>query len=163
MKNRFFAVMALTLSLVFSAQAQESKEKNNSDKGLMAAVTTKSFSFDKDGVKIPYQVTIQENRKYTAKFDENDKGKVDQDRLSTPAYVTKLITVVSEHDATFNRRIVLRYPKQVTDTFELVSTENGFAVKVDDKSMNYIFGEGIYFANTPDGDFFTVDLFDYML
>lgn len=161
MKNRLIALMAIMIGFVFSAQAQEEKEKNEVT-GTMMASTTKTFTFTKDGTSFPYKVTVHENRNYTASFDQEDKGKIDQDRLSTPAKVAKLITIYNDREPEYNRLIVLRYDKQVTDTFKLVSTENGFAVKVDDKSVNYILGEGLYFANTNDQDFFVVDIFDYM-
>lgn len=161
MKIRILAIVALIIGLTFSVQAQEEKE-NKSVTGTMMASTTKTFSFTKDGTSFPYQVTVHENRNYIASFDNEDKGQIDQDRLSTPAKVAKLITVYNDKEPTYNRLIVLRYDKQVTDTFELVSMENGFAVKVDDKSVNYILGEGLYFTNTNDQDFFAVDIFDYM-
>ncbi|WP_422859556.1 hypothetical protein ACOKFD_01040 [Flagellimonas sp. S174] len=161
MKNRFIVIIAIMIGFVFSAQAQEEKE-NDKITGTMMASTTKTFTFTKDGTTFPYKVTVHENRNYTASFDDADKGKIDQDRLSTAAKVAKLITVYNEQEPTYNRLIVLRYDKQVTDTFELVSMQNGFAVKVDDKSVNYILGEGLYFTNTNDKDFFAVDIFDYM-
>nr|WP_298998085.1 hypothetical protein [uncultured Allomuricauda sp.] len=161
MKNKFIAILAIMMSCVFSAQAQEEKE-NDKIAGKMMASTTKTFTFTKDGTSFPYQVTIHENRNYTTSFDKEDKGKIDQDRLSTPAKVAKLITVYNDREPAYNRLIVLRYDKQVTDTFKLIPMENGFAVKVDNQSVNYILGEGLYFTNTNDKDFFAVDIFDYM-
>ena len=159
LKKLMLSVLCLT-TLNIAAQTEQKKNRNS---GEMNATTTKSFTFEKDGKAIPYQVTIQENRDYIAKLNKKDDGRIDQDRVTTPAMVSKLIMVHNKHNAAFNRLIVLRYEKQVTDTFEVVATKNGFAVNVDDKSMNYIFDEGIYFANTADEDFFVVDVFDYML
>lgn len=151
------------LCLVALNMTAQKKEMAKNNTGEMAAVTAKSFTFEKDGKTIPYQVTIHERRNYNSKFDKADKGQVNQDRIGTPSTVAKLITVHSNQDPTFNRLIVLRYKKQVTDTFKLVPTKNGFAVNVDDKSLNYIFDEGVYYANTADKDYFVVDIFDYIL
>ncbi|MGB5820268.1 MAG: hypothetical protein WBG90_12350 [Saonia sp.] len=148
----------LSTIMIFALSQGIAQTENTS--GTMNTTVTKTFNVEKNGTKIPYKVMIQENRMYTSKFDKSDEGKVDQDRMSTPARVAKLIVVRSEVDDTYNRFIVLRYDKQVTDTFKLTSTDKGFAVKVDDKTVEYIIGEGIYFANTADEDFFVVDEFD---
>ncbi|UII76679.1 hypothetical protein LV716_02515 [Flagellimonas sp. HMM57] len=156
MKNLKTIVTSLLLLGVFTSQAQT---KENLD-GKLSKVTKKTFTFDKNGAKIGYDVTIQERREYLIKFDEADKGKIDQSRKDVPAMVTKLITVKSDIDSTYNRFIVLSYRKEPHDSFELVSTGKGFAVNVDNNTMEYIMGEGIYYAPTQDGDFFFVEEFD---
>ena len=114
----------------------------------------------KEGKKIPYELKIFETRNYVLKFKEEDKGKLNQGRVNTPAYVTKLILVNSDMDKSYDRYIVLKYKKSPGDSFELVPTTKGFAVKVDDNHLEYIMGEGVYIVNNGDHDYFTVDEFD---
>jgi hypothetical protein len=127
--------------------------------GIMNATTESVFNYEKDGVKIPYTVIVQESRKYYA--NENaSMAKVDQIALNAPAKVSKLIIIKNASDPMENRIISLKYDKQITDSFKLVSTDRGFAINVDNKTLEYIIGEGVYFTNTDDRDFFIVDVFD---
>lgn len=128
--------------------------------GVMNATTTSTFNYIKDGVKMPYTVKVQESRTYDMKFEKEDLEKVNQNRVSSPAKVAKLITITSLVDPTENTVISLKYKKQITDTFKLTATDRGFAVSVDDKSMEYIIGKGVYFTDTSDKDYFIVDEFD---
>jgi len=127
---------------------------------IMKTTTTKKYTFEKEGKKIPYELKIFETRNYVLKFKEEDKGKLNQGRVNTPAYVTKLILVNSDMDKSYDRYIVLKYKKSPGDSFELVPTTKGFAVKVDDNHLEYIMGEGVYIVNNGDHDYFTVDEFD---
>ena len=126
----------------------------------MKTTTTKNYTFEKEGKKIPYELKIFESRNYVLKFNEEDSGKINQDRVNTPAYVTKLILIDNDMDMNYDRYIVLKYKKSPGDSFELVPTTNGFAVKVDDNHLEYIMGEGVYRVNNKDHDYFTVDEFD---
>nr|WP_299169501.1 hypothetical protein [uncultured Allomuricauda sp.] len=154
MKNLKLITSMILLAVFTQIQAQ------GEPAGTLSTTTTSTFNYMKDGAKMPYTVKVQESRAYSAKFDAEDIGKTDQDRVSSPAKVAKLITITSLVNPSENTQISLKYDKQVTDTFELVATDRGFAVKVDDKSMEYIMGKGVYFAKTADKDFFIVDEFD---
>jgi hypothetical protein len=127
--------------------------------GIMNATTESTFNYVKDGVKIPYTVIVQESRKYYAN-DNASMVNVDQIALNAPAKVSKLIIIKNLTDPKENRIISLKYDKQITDSFKLVSTDRGFAINVDNKTLEYIIGEGVYFTNTNDRDFFIVDVFD---
>ena len=84
---------------------------------------------------------------------------VDQDRNAKPAQVTKLIAVDSDNDNEYEHYMVLKYRRSVTDSFKVVPTKKGFAVKVDDKTMQYFVNKGIYFIDNKDQDFFLVEEF----
>ena len=132
----------------------------NQSNEIMETTTTKKYIFEKEGKKIPYELKIFEKRNYVLKFKEEDEGKLNQGRVNTPAYVTKLILVNNDMDKSYDRYIVLRYKKSPGDSFELVPTTKGFAVKVDDNHLEYIMGEGVYRVNNMDQDYFIVDEFD---
>ena len=144
----------VVILVMYSGSAQ------NQSNEIMETTTTKKYIFEKEGKKIPYELKIFERRNYVLKFKEEDKGKLNQGRVNTPAYVTKLILVNSDMDKSYDRYIVLRYKKSPGDSFELVPTTKGFAVKVDDNHLEYIMGEGVYRVNNMDQDYFIVDEFD---
>lgn len=120
--------------------------------GTMNATTFKTFAIDHNGTEMPYHVKVVEQRKYPRDMENKDLK-------PEAAKVTKLIAVDSDNDNVYEHYLVLKYNKSVTDSFEVVPTEKGFAVKVDDKSMEYFVGKGIYFINEKDQDFFTVEEF----
>ena len=133
-------------------------------KGKLSTTTTETLSYtDETGTKFPYTVTTRENRIYTATFKESAENPENFDRETAPALVSKMITVKSETNSDMNGVIILRYEKQLADTFEVKSTDKGFTVEVDGNSINYIIGEGVYFPDSADKDFFVVEEFDFPL
>ncbi|TAI49490.1 hypothetical protein [Flagellimonas allohymeniacidonis] len=152
MKNllSFFSIALLSISVL---PAQENSQ------GTMDATLHKTFTIETDGTQTEYNVKVLEHRKYPVTLSAEDKGKINQDRETSAAKVTKLIAVDTDNDNEHEQYFVLKYRKSLTDTFELVATEKGFAVKVDDKTMQYFAREGIYFINNDDQDFFTVEEF----
>jgi hypothetical protein len=113
-----------------------------------------------DGKIIPYKIGVNETRKSTIKFATKDKGKIDKTAIYSPEYVTKLIYVDKGADNVYDTYIVLRYKKDPNDSFEFNPTKRGFTVEVDKKYVEYIFGEGVYFVNNKDADYFYVTEFD---
>jgi len=154
MKNLKLIASMIVLLVMMQAHAQ------NGPTGVLNSTTTNTFNYIKEGVKMPYSVTVQESRNYKTMFDLEDIGKIDKDRISTPVKVSKLITVTNNANPRDNSVIALKYDKQGADTFKLVSNEKGFAINVGNRIMAYIMGKGIYFPNIADRDFFMVDEFD---
>lgn len=151
--------LMLNFLIVFSSLQMGAQEAMNNS-GTLNASTDSTFSYEKNGVSYPFYVSVREKRTYAPSFKVKESGI--ENMKSKPAYVAKLITIKNPQNDFDNRVISLKYKQQVTDSFELVSTSKGFAVVVDDRTMEYILGEGIYFANTADQDFFIVDEFDTM-
>ena len=144
---------SLLLMFVFTFQAQ------SQEKGKMSSSKKKTFTIDHNGKKTVVELNIYENRNYEMKWDKADKGKIDQDRTSALAKVTKLIALKSNHETINDRFVVLRYDRQVTDTFEVLPIPNGFMVTVDQHKIRYVFKKGKYVVDTPDNDFFIVEEF----
>ncbi|MBS9464304.1 hypothetical protein KIM67_17910 [Flagellimonas sp. 389] len=130
-----------------------------SKNGKMNTSTSTTTNITIQGKEYPVEVMAYENRNYEMKFDKADKGKVDQDRTSAVAKVTKLIHLKSDNDKLNDQFIVLRYDRQVTDTFKVHPIGNGFEVTVDDNAVRYVFNEGKYHVDTADNDFFIVEEF----
>ncbi len=130
-----------------------------SNNGEMRTTTAMTTEVTVEGTSHPVEVMVYENRNYEMKWDDADKGKVDQDRTSALAKVTKLIHLRSDNEKLNDQFIVLRYDRQVTDTFKVAPIGEGFEVTVDDKVVRYVFNEGTYKVDTSDNDFFTVEEF----
>jgi hypothetical protein len=137
----------------FMGQAQ------NTANGKMNATIHKTFAIEKDGTEVPYNVKVMEHRNYPVSLDKKDQAMVNQDRNTKPAQVTKLIAVDTDNDKEYDHYMVLKYTKSVTDSFKVIPTKKGFAVKVNDKTMEYFVTKGIYFINNEDQDFFYVEEF----
>ena len=150
-KNCFIAICML---LMLPAMAQE---KN---KQVVKSSTTKTFNFEKDGVTIPYRITVFKTKENKVTLDPSDADKINQDRTDKVENVTQLILVDNDVYDDYDRYIVLRYQKDPNDSFELEPTKRGFKVIVDNHFVEYIYGEGIYFVNNADRDYFVVEEFD---
>lgn len=147
-------IMATTLFVVaLSASAQEVET------GTLNSTDKTTFNLKMDGGEVSYSVIVYEKRGYTTELDNEDEGKVDQDRLSTPAKVTKMVRTESESPMLDDRFLILTYDKQVTDTFKVSPLVDGFKVTVDEKEVKYVFSEGKYYVDTADRDFFVVHEF----
>ncbi|GAA4271987.1 hypothetical protein U6A24_10790 [Aquimarina gracilis] len=147
-----------SLFLIFSLTtvvAQESKQ-------VKRTTITKKFNYMKDGTKVPYKITIYKTTRSPIKLKEADEGKLNQDMANTPKQVSKLILVDNDQFPDYDRYIVVRYEEINDNSFELKPTDRGFKVIVADKNMEYVFGDGIYYVNEKDEDFFVVDEFDTM-
>lgn len=149
MKN-IISLLSLLLLTTLTLSAQERNE------GTLSTTTHKTFTISKDGTATKYNVKILENRNYPVVWQNEDEGKVDQDRKYQAAKVTKMIAVDNDSDNEYEQYFVLKYRKSVADTFELVPTNNGFAVMVDGSIKQHFNREGIYFINNDDEDFFSV-------
>ncbi len=154
MKNLKFITSILFVLAITQITAQTEPS------GAMNATTVKTMNYMRDGAKIPYTITVQESRQYFAKLDKKDVEQVHTNTMATPAKVAKLISISSMVNPSENARISLKYEKQIADTYDLESTDRGFLITVGDKSVEYIMGKGIYFANAMDKEFFIIDEYD---
>ncbi|TDQ23895.1 hypothetical protein [Tenacibaculum caenipelagi] len=148
------AVMLLPFLIVTSINAQENKQRMETTNVYIVNVETM------DGKTIPYKIRVNETRRSRIKFASKDKMKLNQARAYSPQYVTKLIYVDKDVDNIYDTYIVLRYKKDPNDSFKLKPTKRGFNVEVNKKYVEYIFGEGIYFVNNKDADYFFVTEFE---
>ncbi|MDC6361779.1 MULTISPECIES: hypothetical protein [Flavobacteriaceae] len=129
------------------------------DSGHMNATIHKTFSIEKDGTEVPYSLKVMEHRNYPMVLKQKEMSQVNQNRKEKPAVVTKLIAVDKDNDQNYDHYMVLKYRRSVTDSFKVVPTKKGFAVKIDDKTMQYFVTKGIYFIDNTDKDFFSVEEF----
>lgn len=151
-------IIKLITTLLFLFALTGAIAQNNVD--ILKTRTTKTFEFEKNGKKIPYRITIYKTSRSKVELEKKDKNKINQSVKTTPEQVTKLIYIDNDMYSDYDKYIVLRYTKDAKDSFELKPTKRGFSVIVDNKNVEYIFGEGVYFVNNDDKDFFFIDEFD---
>lgn len=154
--KKILSILSIALLIPMTSSAQS--EIN----GKLNSTVEKTFTVKADGTDTQYKLKILEARKYPMVWEKEDKGDVDQDRKTTAAKVTKLIAVDTDSDNEYEQYFVLRYRKSLTDTFEVVPTQSGFAVMVDGSIKKHFDREGIYFINNDDQDFFSVTDFRVM-
>ena len=151
--KKIISILSLSLltTLTLSAQAD--------NKGTLSSTVKKTFTIKADGTETKYHLKILETRNYPMAWKKEDKGKVNQDRITRAAKVTKMIAVDNDSDKEYEQYFVLKYRKSLADTFEVVATKNGFAVMIDGTIKKHFDREGIYFINNDDEDFFSVTEF----
>lgn len=154
MKNLKRLLLATVLLIGLNGLAQ--------DKGateVLKSTITKKYHVKKNGKLIPYTLKIYENRLNEVQLAKDEKNELNQTRKLTPAYVSKLVYIDSDEDNSYDMYMVIRYKKSLNDSFEVVATDKGFAVDVDERHMEYILGEGVYYVNNADRDYFVVEEF----
>ncbi|WP_422082066.1 hypothetical protein [Ulvibacterium sp.] len=154
--KKIISILSLLLLTTFTLSAQVD------NKGTLSSTFKKTFTIKVDGTETKYNLKILETRNYPMAWKDEDKGKVDQDRMATAAKVTKMIAVDNDSDNEYEQYFVLKYRKSLADTFEVVATKNGFAVMVDGTIKKHFDKEGIYFIDNDDKDFFSVTEFGEM-
>ncbi|WP_010521505.1 hypothetical protein [Aquimarina agarivorans] len=149
----------LSTLLILESTAFYAQNVSSVEHDVMRTTKKKSFIKDKDGTKTPFRMKVIERRDYRFAFEEEDKGKTDQDRVIMPAYVTKVVYLDNDFDKYYDKYIVIRYKKSYEDKFEIVPTENGLGLKVDEKMVEDISKAGFYVTDTDDNDYFVVEEF----
>lgn len=140
----FFMALLLTAGVI----------AQNADQGILNARIDKTIAIEKDGTEIPLHVKILEYRNYPETAQNQTDLKSDNS-----ATVTKLIAIDELKDGNIEQYLVVRYRKSITDSFEIKATPEGFAILVDDRELKYLHGNGVYFVNNADKDFFMVEEF----
>ena len=127
---------------------------------MKATTQLKTFTVSENGKEMEYSVKVMEQRNYAVELDSKDKGKVNQDRKPSAAYVTKLVAIDSDADANYDDYMVLKYKGSERNNFEVVQTDNGFDINVDDRSMHYNVLESNYMIDKKDKSFYIIEEFE---
>lgn len=149
-----YKTITFFLALLFTAGSygQDAKQE------IMDATIEKTIQIEKDGIEIPLHIKILEYRDYPEAAKTFTDSKAEK-----AAKVTKLVAIDQMKDGNIENYLVIRYRKSITDSFELKSTPEGFAILVDDRELKYIHGNGVYFVDNADRDFFIVESFQNIL
>ncbi|WP_318312194.1 hypothetical protein [Flagellimonas crocea] len=151
--KKLLTILSISTLTAFAGYGQSQNGMMNATKEL------NTFTISENGKEKQYSVKVMEQRDYTMKMDQKDKGMVNQDRKPSSAYVTKLVAIDNDADKNYDDYMVLKYKSPKKSKFELVPTDKGFDIKVDDKSMQYHVVESTYLINKKDKDFFIVEEF----
>ena len=124
----------------------------------VAKETTVMKVSPKKNTNAPYRMKVVEKRDFRFAFEEEDKGKIDQDRVILPAYVTKTIYIDNDRDMYYDKKMVVRYEKSYEDKYEIIPTKKGFDLKINNKTMaKDIARSGYYLTDKEDNDYFVVE------
>lgn len=153
--KKLFTILSFATLTAFAGYGQSPNE------GVMKATTQlKTFTISENGVEKEYSVKVMERRKYDIELDSKDKGMVNQDRKPSSPFVTKLVAIDSDADADYDDYMVLKYKGSQNNDFEVVQTDKGFDINVDDKSMHYNVLENNYLVNKKNKNFFIIQEFE---
>jgi hypothetical protein len=129
--------------------------------GVMKATTQmNTFTISENGVEKEYSVKVMERRKYGMELNRKDRGMVNQDRKLSSPFVTKLVAIDSDSDANYDDYMVLKYRGTENNDFDVVQTEKGFDINVDDKTMHYDVLESNYLVDKKSKNFFIIEEFE---
>ncbi|RIV35231.1 hypothetical protein D2V08_07710 [Flagellimonas lutimaris] len=133
----------------------------NQNSGVMKATTQlKTFTLSENGKEKEYSVKVMERRKYGVELDNKDRGMVNQDRKPSSPFVTKLVAIDSDADKNYDDYMVLKYKGTVNNDFEVVQSDKGFDINVDDKTMHYDVLENNYIVKKKSKNFFIIEEFE---
>lgn len=153
--KKLFTILSIATLTAFVGYGQ------NKTSGVMKATTQlKTFTVSENGKELKYSVKVMERRKYGMELDHKDKGMVNQDRKTSAAYVTKLVAIDSDSDNNYDDYMVLKYKGTENNDFEVVQTDKGFDINVDDKSMHYNVLESNYLVDKKSKNFFIIEEFE---
>ncbi|MEC3964220.1 hypothetical protein [Flagellimonas halotolerans] len=153
--KKLLTILSFTTLIAFAGYGQ------NQNPGIMKATTQlKTFTLSEDGKEKQYSVKVMERRKYGMALDNEDKGMVNQDRKPSSPFVTKLVAIDSDSDKNYDDYMVLKYKGTENNDFEVVQTDKGFDINVDDKTMHYDVLESNYIVNKKNKNFFIIDEFE---
>jgi len=152
--NYIYKSLTLILAILFTGGAMA----QDADQEILDAQIDKTIAIEKDGIQVPVHIKILEYRNYPQTAQKQTDFVTDNS-----ASVTKLIAIDEMKDGSVEQYLVVRYQKSITDSFELKATSEGFAILVDDRELKYLHGNGVYFVNNADKDFFMVEEFQNIL
>ena len=154
MKN-LLTILSFAILTAFAGYGQ------NQNSGVMKATTQlKTFTLSENGKEKEYSVKVMERRKYGVELDNKDRGMVNQDRKPSSPFVTKLVAIDSNADENYDDYMVLKYKGSVNNDFEVVQTDKGFDINVDDKTMHYDVLENNYIVKKKSKNFFIIEEFE---
>ncbi len=146
------------LAIVLIGSTAFSQNVSNIEHDKMTA--TKKVTFETtDGAETPYRMKVVERRSYKFAFEEEDKGKLNQDRVIMPAFVEKEIYIDNDKDSYYDKMMVIRYMKNYEDKIQVRPMGNDVVVKFNGDTSSPITKAGFYMTDASDNDFFYVEEF----
>ncbi|AOW21512.1 hypothetical protein [Urechidicola croceus] len=150
------ALLLIATNLYANNNKEVEMENTDIHNDMLKSTIVKKYKMNNNDENMTYKIKVYESRDYHVVLDKNDKYKTNQDIVFVPADVTKRIYLDNDKDKNYDSYFVLTYKKSLKDSFKTIMTENGIAILIDGKHIEYLNEEGTYFINNNDNDFFTV-------
>lgn len=128
MKIRNITVTIASICLISGVSiAQESTTEG------VETTTSRTYKVNMGDKVVSKSVEISTKTSEAIAFNEEDMGKVDQDRKTdTMPMITKTVRIDNDEDDAFDEKIVFTYSSNTSEDFVLVSDKNQLMVAIDD-------------------------------
>lgn len=134
------------LLLVFAFAVTGIYAQENTD--IVKETKTRIYAVDKGAQSTTYFVNVVSTEEQKVRLQEEDKGKLNQDRAKTPIEVTKRV-IIDDYNAG-KKEIKLSYFKAPGEELNLVATAEGLAIISDSNTMHHIDEKGVYMVYSED-------------
>lgn len=134
----------LLLVCAFAVTGIYAQEKTD----VVKETETRIYEVDKGDKSTTYFVNVESTEKQKVKLQEEDEGKLNQNREKTPVEVTKRV-IIDDYNAG-KKEIKLSYFKAPGEKLDLVATAEGLAIISDNNTMHHIDEKGVYMVYSED-------------
>ncbi len=111
---------------------------------IASETTEKTYSIYSNGKVIKNSVNITTTTSQEIMFEEEDRDKVEQDRVASKKKITKTVLIDNDGDDAYDEKIVFTYMGYNGSDFTLVSNDDQLKVAVDEgENLNIIESEVI--------------------
>jgi len=132
------------LAFAFAVTGMYAQQKTD----VVKETETRIYEVDKGDESTTYFVNVESTEKQKVKLQEEDEGKLNQDRAKTPVEVTKRV-LIDDYNAG-KKEIKLSYFKAPGEKLDLVATADGLAIISNDNTMHHVDEKGVYMVYSED-------------
>lgn len=153
---KFFKYIFLSLTILSAGTALAQKyNKQKADETLI-----KAYTVETNDELISYSVKVETTEINWVATEKSDKGKLNQSREIKPKKITKLISISSLEDPTYDNVLAMSYTAMDDDNLRIYPTAEGFAVSISGKLFTYNLIDREYYIDKTATDFFDVSSMD---
>lgn len=132
--NKALSVLGV---LAFSAATAQDISNMTSDpvsgnNEIVSETTEKTYSIRSNGKVIKNSVKVTTTTSQEIMFKEEDRDKVEQDRVTPKKKITKTVLIDNDGDEQYDEKIVFSYMADSDSDFTLVSNDDQLMVAVDE-------------------------------
>ncbi|HMB63656.1 MAG TPA: hypothetical protein VKN36_11320 [Eudoraea sp.] len=141
------SLTALTAQEDLSAEAEGAVMGNTIDK----ETTKRTYKVNNGMEVIENSVKVTTEINQPMYFEDEDKGKINQDRVKGPKKVIKTVLIDNDEDDSYEERIVFSYTAEDKTDFTLVTTNDEILVAVEDgENLKILESESITISGLKD-------------
>jgi len=120
----------------------------------------KAYTVETADELINYSVKIETTKTNWVATEKSDRGQPNQRRETKPMKITKLISISSLEQPTYDNVLSMSYTAMNDDDFRIYPTAEGFAVSASGRLFTYKLIDREYYIDKSAIDFFDVRSMD---